>query len=485
MVDATFCNQLYLDANPDVANIFRDADATTLEQHYTQNGFRELRGISEKEKRCFIDHVSLCDAGYILIVGWRDPRLYDELIIRFLIGYYEYRLSADEICYYVRPDVDDHIGTHGRKAGFLALLKLPVFFPHTNFDLYVNDRLVYRKTNMQWLAPVPFLEGTLVALALLSDRPLPESFGYAATVAPSVCELWHDCYSRFKVHEIYRSSTYRAETSLVIVVYKEFPMLGVQLRKLAPLVCNMRAEVLIVANAVNDIEGLIRVAGVSADLYRMNIVVSSSQLNTGYSFANNYGAETAATDNLYFVNPDIFPIERNNPRHLSLPAIDIISGARLYYGNGSLMHNGMFALKETRVDPFDGSKRAILRVEHYGKGRIATVNDDAAPSSEKPNFEMVSAAFMTLKRPTFNRLGQFPMDYIYAYYEDADFCLHAALSGAKMELLQGVELLHLEGVGGASAPGKRAYMWLNRFVFSSKYADAALIKPEHNQFNLI
>ncbi len=90
-------------------------------------------------------------------------------------------------------------------------------------------------------------------------------------------------------------------------------------------------------------------------------------------------------------------------------------GGKLYYADGSVMHEGMYFEKDRRLTALCDAP--IWTVEQFRKGFA----DSASPDVR--SVPAITGALMVLDRRLYDRMGGFNTDIIYGHYEDADlFC---------------------------------------------------------------
>jgi GT2 family glycosyltransferase len=146
----------------------------------------------------------------------------------------------------------------------------------------------------------------------------------------------------------------------------------------------------------------------------------------------------------------------------------------LYYGDGLLMHSGMYVVQD-RVFDAKGATDLALRVEHFGKGLTLDIDADRgdvskAVASIPQQICIPSAALWKIRKKQFAKMGGLSTDYIYAYYEDAALGLDALAEGVPVMIDTSARWIHMEGVGKSMPPHVRSFMWLNRSYFSMAYA---------------
>lgn len=151
--------------------------------------------------------------------------------------------------------------------------------------------------------------------------------------------------------------------------------------------------------------------------------------NHSFSAASNLGAKKLIDKEcLLFLNNDVFL----HPRALETMLADrasfsaSICGARLVYPNGKIQHAGVgFGI---------GSEPHHLH--HYEYSRLIP--------RITSQLQAVTGAVMLIDSSLFWELQGFDENFPFAY-EDTDFCLRAAATGAKTICSQSVDSIHLSG----------------------------------------
>ena len=243
-------------------------------------------------------------------------------------------------------------------------------------------------------------------------------------------------------------------------------------------------EFIFVSNSPELAERLLDEARICQTIYSMVSTVVILPGNAGFSAANNAAAVVARASRLVFLNPDVFPRDRDwAQRHTALVA-DVppdqtrLFGAPLYYDNGSLMHGGMYFDMDQGVDVVDRKTMAwrLMRVQHYGKG---------APPQDRTYLRprpvpAVTGAFISVDARWFETLDGFSTDYVFGHYEDADLCLRSLDLGFPA-YLQDIKMWHLEGKGSTRLPLHEGGSLVNRWLFSSRwgqYCSPGLLGPQ-------
>jgi hypothetical protein len=228
-------------------------------------------------------------------------------------------------------------------------------------------------------------------------------------------------------------------------------------------------EFIYVVNSPELIEHLHREARIGQMIYGLPQTLVCLPDNAGFGAANNVAARFARSDRLLCLNPDVFPRDPEwARRHLdllaSLPADQTrLFGAALYYDDGSLMHGGMYFDSDSgfRIGDAGITTRAMLRVEHYGKGAPQWARQYVA-SRPVP---AVTGAFMSIDRGWFETLGGFTQDYVFGHYEDADLCLKSLHAGTPA-WFHDIRMWHLEGKGSRRLPQHEGGSLVNRWQFT-------------------
>jgi GT2 family glycosyltransferase len=272
--------------------------------------------------------------------------------------------------------------------------------------------------------------------------------------------------------------------SLVICLYGRPEFMFLQGALFHPAPGAEEYEYIYVSNSPELSEQLDREARICARIYGLSLVVVTLPGNAGFSAANNAAARFARSERIVIINPDVFPRDAGwAARHSAIveqcpKEQTALFGASLYYNDGSLMHGGMYfeVDRGLSIRAQAITTRAMLRVEHYGKGAPASSGRYARP---RP-VPAVTGAFMSIDRAWFEALGGFSEDYLFGHYEDADLCLRS-LAGGRPAWLQDIHFWHMEGKGSTRLPPHEGGSLVNRWWFSRQWSetiDAGLTGPE-------
>jgi GT2 family glycosyltransferase len=480
---AGFNHRDYAADNADIADAIGVDDAARLKAHFDKYGRGEGRGVPVGDY-FQVESLVVSDGGALFLSGWADRRLLPALRIQLELGYVRHDLGDVAFCWLPRADVSQQTGDGQNRAGFVALLVLPGLVPHARLRLWVNGQVAWRDDTMRWLSADRFLTRALGGLAPLADQPLAAGLDAAETLAAPLATLWQGFLEQIRYTLAFEHAPARpVTTSIVIALYREADMLLPQLATLAGHLSGSGIEVIVVANALQNaqrcadqLRGFCQIHDVALRLYLCSD-------NSGFSAANNFGAEQARGEVLVFMNPDIFPPEHAPEAGLGFLDTDpgeALVGALLYYGDGLLMHSGMYVAADQSIDARAALSAPALRVEHFGKGLGLRVTDgpeatEAALAPIRDTRLLVTAALWKIRKTAFVAAGGLSTDYLFAYYEDADFCMRWLEAGREIRLDETARWIHMEGVGKSRPTQMRAFMWLNRVLFTRRFAGSELI----------
>lgn len=493
MSTKTFLFRKYAETNGDVAEAYGADDEMMLADHFAKFGQREMRGLA------FADFLRLegliaSDAGDLYLAGWADRRMVPHLDVVIEVGYVRHDLGRVEATWYPRPDVTALTGDTLRDQGFLAVLHVPGLVVHSDVTVYINGKRVRHEPTLRWQSTPIFLTQALGAAATVADMPIGRSLPLAPPLYAAFSAVWQRYLDQLTFTLAYENRPRDSHArSIVITLYRKSDMLLVQLRELAAYLKDGETEVVVVGNDLIGAEALVVQLRAFCQIHDISLRLYLCSGNAGFSRGNNLGAEMARGETLIFMNPDIFPPETDAAQafaFLSAPAGEALHGALLYYGDGMLMHSGMFTVSDRAIDAQRGHSDTVLRVEHFGKGLSHRVTDDdtaltAALDAVQADKMLVSAALWKIRRALFFDLGGLSTEYLFAYYEDADFCLRLREMGVPVVLDRTARWIHMEGVGRAMPPSMRTFMWLNRYFFTNRFRSSAFVVAASDEMDLL
>ncbi|WP_171060969.1 glycosyltransferase family 2 protein [Poseidonocella sp. HB161398] len=489
---STFQHLVYADENPDVAEHFGRDSSEDLHSHFNRHGRSEMRGMQFGDFMR-LEAVMLSDQGDVYLAGWADRRVIDNFRVSIEIGYMRHELGEPEFYWYHRSDVAEVIGDTECPSGFICVAKAQSVIPHSKLRVYVGGYLVYQENALRLKSPSKFLNEALGACAVLADRPIGSTLPQAQGLYPAFAGVWRRVLDKMTfLNAFSHQKMEKAKQSVIITIYRRADMLLIQLSALAKELIETGTEVIVVGNDLQGADMLIEQLGAFCQIHPIDLSVWLCSGNSGFSAGNNFGASKARGEILVFMNPDIFPHEHDDgstaKNFFAKDPGNALHGALLYYGDGLLMHSGMYTTSDVVIDAASGYRNEVLRVEHFGKGLSHHIDDldtSAVLQAVHDRKILVSAALWKIRNSVFQKVGGLPEDYIFAYYEDADFCLQLLNGGYDIVLDSTSRWLHMEGVGKEMAPAVRSFMWLNRAHYTQRYCNDKLVVDAETDLTLI
>jgi GT2 family glycosyltransferase len=498
-----FDEAAYLEAYPDIAAAVRSGQWASALHHYRVHGERENRLAEKRYILAFtnantanfptgsVDRALVSRGGQCLVSGWicdTDDAPMRQILLRQgneAVG------VTTSIARYRRDDAEK--AGHAAKpvlAGFWALVGLERSVQIAN-DIGVTviagegrhtftvrpsavDEEGLRDAALQTIIDARYFCDHETETFLQLDKGLGESLialnlGIVQHISQGACQM------RFGI----RRTRYLA--SVVVVLYGEAAYLTLQAALFSQCPDYDQYEFIYVSNSPELSDTLIRDATNASRIYGISITLILLPGNVGFGVANNVAVAAAESDRILFVNPDVLPREPAWPRmHAriveTLPSTQTaLFGVPLYFGDGSLMHGGMYFDVHAGCSVQNGRviRRDILRVEHYGMGA-----PPRAPRyvSSRP-VPAVTGAFISANRAWFERLGGFSPKFIFGHYEDVDLCLRSLQAGTPA-WLHDVPFWHLESKGSKRAPLHDGGRLVNRWHLTTKWAD--VVRAELN-----
>jgi GT2 family glycosyltransferase len=443
----------------------------------------------------FFESIFVCRGGGVLVMGWVDDDARPLDAITLVAGGWRATFDANSLARRTRPDVAAALGRQiPYPFGYIGFIfGEKEIIPGGRGDLQLKFRDGGVITASQDIRTVDEIELRLILLSHLSDS---EHLGGATTNAAACLSAGlGDNVIRFN-HSItapiaarpyvkrFGGAKRKYAGSIVVCLYGRAEYHFVQNALFAGNPGIDDYEFIFVSNSPELADTLLANAKKAYRTYGLDQTLVLLPGNAGFGAANNVAVDSAESDRILIVNPDVFPKDRawaakhtdlirNHPR----TETDLF-GAPLYYDDGSLMHGGMFFEVDTRVafHRTQNTLTRLIRVEHYGKGAPAE-----SPQFTRPRpVPAVTGAFISVARPWFETLGGFTEDYVFGHYEDADLCLKSLKKGVA-PWLHDLRLWHLEGKGSTRLPVHEGGSTVNRWLFSSTWEDAVndgLLGPE-------
>ncbi|WP_170149495.1 glycosyltransferase [Rhodoplanes roseus] len=195
------------------------------------------------------------------------------------------------------------------------------------------------------------------------------------------------------------------------------------------------AELIYVVDDPRILSDVRRTAPRLFEANRVPFRLVSADDNRGYSGANNVGIAVARAPNLLLLNSDVIPIE---PGWLGkmLGVLETRAdvgavGARLFYPNGSIQHDGIAFAWEPDLNAHVN--------KHPGMGLEA-----GSPSATATPRVAVTGACLLMRRADYLRIGGLDEGFLVGDFEDSDLCLKVREAGYAIVCVEDVHLVHLE-----------------------------------------
>jgi hypothetical protein len=201
----------------------------------------------------------------------------------------------------------------------------------------------------------------------------------------------------------------------------------------------------------------------------LNLTIVLFESNVGFSAGNNIGVLHSSGKVVQLLNPDI--ICTNAQVYIDIlrraGSKDAIYGATLLGAGGDVMHNGI-SLSEEIV--FEGRKpTTVLRTAHIARHAPAS----SIRSGSELKVDAITGALIAIKKDLYIEMGGLSTDYIFAHFEDIDFCLKAAKKGISTYVYQNSEITHVESVSSGENGMSRVIKFANSVTFNNLFGAKA------------
>ena len=383
------------------------------------------------------------EAGWFLIIGWLADEGNDPTGFTVLGADFSVDLPSDSVLRHARPDIEAHIREGAYDYGFIAFgriaphallqqpMRLQVRTPSTAFEGVAHPEIVADKR---------LLDTLLIAAAGARSHAGAEAnlrAFLAGGAGATAVELFRSTVERGTAgHHVERFRPRPVSRSFITVLFGSTEPIMLQ-----PVLFRQSGidfgEWIYVCNSPEDASAVLRLARTVSDLYDVMITVIVMTDNVGFGAANNVAVGHAASDRIFVINPDVYPLARHlGALRATLDGADFgdrLCGGLLFYDDHNLMHSGMFVendlfFRSSAMNRFAGpaapTSFGLLRVEHFDKG----VPFDEGRWSGALAVPAITGAVMAFGRRYFEKVDGFSTRYIYGHYEDADLCLRWARS---------------------------------------------------------
>ena len=488
-----FRESAYLEQNPDVKGGIDSGDVPNALTHFVEYGIDETRtprlarealSIAGSVERCLVS-----ESGFIAVIGWLGDEGFEPGKWTLFGAEFSVEISPTNIFRHARFDVEQGYRDGPYDYGFLAigrtpsksLLRQPLLFQVQSNSGEVQIRTVPEAVSDKRLLDVSMIHLTSCQSHAGLEVGLSHFIqGDAGATLTSLFERHVKRHIGAPYVETFGSRP--VERSFVTVLFGTTEPMMVQPMLFKSMGIDF-GEWIYVINSPEDAGAALRLGRLISELYDLCITVVVMTDNVGFGAANNVGISFAHSDNIYVINPDVFPLESAVGKlreALSRPNLaDVLWGGLLFYDEYNLMHSGMYIERDIFVrnntyqrlaSERDESHVALLRVEHFDKG----VPYDENRWTRAISAPAISGAVMAFDRRCFESLNGFSTRYIYGHYEDADLSMRWTEKFGSVQIDPHLALVHLEGQGSRPRGGQyRAAQLLNRYFFSQRYKSLA------------
>ena len=477
--------ELYLRQYPDVRGAIDAGGVASALEHFLLYGRAEGRvwpdvstGVpaaaepTPAEPLAVVPHA--CEAvqvaqGFVFVDGWVDDR-YDRLVaLTLLAGDVTLPLQFGRRR---RADVEAHFGaTTPHEFGFWAVCSLdgPMIgtAPRIRMLLASGAQVVMTPNSVTRLATKELFDVFLGAFGQRSviGSVFARSF---ADLGRGAGQVLTDTYAIVRAARRARSVCDYGErsgtpkVSFICVLFGLPHFLFQLVARFAAHAPLDETEFVFASNSPELEEMLNRDAEIAAWLFGTSVTVITLNQNTGFSHANNVAFGHARGARICIINPDVFPTDGSAVSATLAMDDDALGrdvvGGRLYYADGTVMHEGMYFERDPKLSGMAGV--SVWTVEHWRKG--FPHRTEPAPVA----VDAVSGAFMLMTRATYERLGGFAETFVYGHYEDADLCLRNGRDGGRTLYDPRLTFWHYEGMGSIKRPEHAGSGHYNRWLFS-------------------
>ncbi len=482
----------YLGANADARAALESGEVSSGLDHYLRVGVDENRSPTLKRAPVAmagaVERALVSDSGYFLLIGWLGDEGHGHTRLKIFGGDFNLDVPPGAVMRHARKDVEAAVRDGAFDYGFIAfgrspsktLLHQPLLVQGASttgtFQARVTPEVVSDKR---------LLDTLLIRIANDQSHGGKEAAVHAFVASPAGLAI----VDLFAGHVALNTADPYVETFRPRPVERTFVSVlfgSTEAMMLQPVLFHRQnidfGQWIYVCNSPEDASTALRLGRLIAELYDVMVTVIVMTDNVGFGAANNVAVAHAASDSIYVINPDVFPL----PEHAALLRRTLeeralgasLWGGLLFYDTHNLMHSGMYFERDayvrsnTYIKDAPGAKSSIrlARVEHFDKG----VPFDPARWREPKIVPAITGALMAFGRPYFEKLGGFSTRYVYGHYEDADLSLRWADSNGPVVVDPGLRLVHLEGQGSrARGDQYRGAAMTNRYLFSLRHGEGA------------
>jgi GT2 family glycosyltransferase len=487
---SNFDETLYLESCPQAKEAIEAGEATSALDHYLrvavdEDIFAPVRR-DPTSLTAVLERFVVSESGFCLLVGWVADEGCDPPRYQLLGSELEVEFSAEAIFRYARADVESRFRRGAYDYGFVAfgrtpsksLLKQSLVFQISavagSFQTRATPEIVSDKRILDAL-----LETVATCQSHAGKEPVLNAF-LGGAAGRSLIELFQsNVANSVSGHYVERFQTRRVSHSFVTVLFGSVEPMMIQPVLFRTSKVDL-GEWIYVCNSPEDAEAVLRQARLISGLYDVMITAIIMGDNAGFGAANNTAVGHAASDRVFLINPDVYPLRDSVAKLQGVLTNEDLGatlwGGLLFYDDCNLMHSGLYIERDAfvrrsslkRLEPSSGSSRVcgLLRVEHCDKG----VPFEPSRWQKRRDVPAVSGAAMAFERKYFERLGGFSTKYVYAHYEDVDLSLRWRRNIGSVAVHPFLRFVHLEGQGAKTRGEQyRGASMVNRHIFTLEH----------------
>jgi O-antigen biosynthesis protein len=224
--------------------------------------------------------------------------------------------------------------------------------------------------------------------------------------------------------------------SVIVPLYGRFDFMLNQLLEFSEdAQIRQHAELIYVIDDPRIVSDAIQQAPLLHESYGVPFRIVVSPENRGFAGANNLGVSVSRAPTLLLLNSDVIPVEAGwltrMLEALNKSAKVGIVGARLFFPNGSIQHDGM-------VFQWEPTWQTYLN-KHPRSGMEAS-NMPAKGATEPA----VSGACLLIRKSIYDEVGGLDENFLIGDFEDSDLCLKVRQRGLSIVCCRDINLTHLE-----------------------------------------
>ena len=485
-----FDEKSYLSAHEDAREALASGEVARGFDHYLQTGIEQNRSpILRREPmpaQGGVEKFFISESGYFLILGWLADEGGDPARFKLIGADFNVEVPLGCVLRHARADIEAHIREGAYDYGFIAFGRTPprsILKQSVLVQVNSATSTFQARATPELVADKRVLDTLLILTTTIQSHAGKEANLHAflgSAAGDTAVELFRRHVDRgIAGHHVQRFRPRPVSRSFVTVLFGSTEAIMLQ-----PVLFRQQGidfgEWIYVCNSPEDAGAVLRLSRLVSDLYDVMITAIIMTDNVGFGAANNVAIGHAASDNIYIVNPDVFPLPGHTAALKETLAErdlgDKMWGGLLFYDDHNLMHSGMFVERDLyfrchTMNRFSGgalpTSFGLMRVEHFDKG----VPFEEARWREPRVVPAITGAVMVFSRPHFERIGGFSTRYIYGHYEDADLSLRWAAAHGPVVIDPQLRLVHLEGQGSrARGEQYRGAATVNRYLFSLQHA---------------